>query len=108
MAHNHGSEYQIRIICGDGTEELSGWLKGEEQVARQSLRATGQKPKLAGFWNETFSVPPARIGDRKSWNIPLRTSRLHDTAHTTPVIWCVGSKSRYELEVVISGRHQAA
>jgi hypothetical protein len=43
MAHNHGSEYQVRIVHEDGTEKLSGWLN--------------------------------------------RISRLHDAAHTIPVIW---------------------
>src|SRR6266540_5338827 len=28
------------------------------------------------------------IANRESWNIPLRISRLHDAAHTTPVICC--------------------
>ena len=34
MAHNHGSEYQVRIVHEDGTEELSGWLNSAEQVAQ--------------------------------------------------------------------------
>ena len=33
MAHNHGKEYQIRVVHEDGTEELSGWMESEEQVA---------------------------------------------------------------------------
>ncbi len=31
MAHNHGNEYQIRIVHEDGTEELSGLLNSIEQ-----------------------------------------------------------------------------
>jgi hypothetical protein len=88
MAHDHGSEYQIRIILADGTEELSGWLNGEERIAQAIVARHRPQAKACGFWNETFSVPTAWLGDRKSWNIPLRTSRLHDTAHTTPVICC--------------------
>jgi hypothetical protein len=34
MAHNHGSEYQVQIVHEDGTEELSGWMNSEEQVAQ--------------------------------------------------------------------------
>ena len=37
MAHNHGkegNEYQIRIVHGNGTEELSGWMNSTEQVAQ--------------------------------------------------------------------------
>jgi hypothetical protein len=33
MAHN-GNEYQIKIICENGTEELSGWMNSTEQVAQ--------------------------------------------------------------------------
>jgi hypothetical protein len=30
--HNHGSEYQVKIVHEDGTELLSGWMSSEEQV----------------------------------------------------------------------------
>ena len=30
--HNHGSEYQVKIVHEDGTELLSGWMSGEERV----------------------------------------------------------------------------
>src|ERR1019366_3717447 len=33
MAHKHGSEFQIRTIFEDGTEELCEWMNSEEQVA---------------------------------------------------------------------------
>jgi hypothetical protein len=34
MAHNHGNEYQIRIVRYDGIEELSGWMDSTEQIAQ--------------------------------------------------------------------------
>src|SRR5260370_12054082 len=34
MAHTHGNEYQIAIVHQDGTEELSGWMNSDEQVAQ--------------------------------------------------------------------------
>jgi hypothetical protein len=37
MAHNHGYEYQIRIIIEDRTEELSGWMNSTEQVAQKVM-----------------------------------------------------------------------
>jgi hypothetical protein len=33
MSHDHGSEYQIRIVHADGTEELSESMNCEEQLA---------------------------------------------------------------------------
>jgi hypothetical protein len=57
MAHNHGNEYQIRIVHEDGTEELGEWMNSEEQVAqamavgpqgtRQSLLASVSKRSLS-------------------------------------------------------------
>ena len=34
LAHNHGNEYQVKIVHEDGTEELSAWMNSEEQVAQ--------------------------------------------------------------------------
>jgi hypothetical protein len=39
MAHNHGNEYQIRIVRENGTEELSGWMNSTEQVAQAMILA---------------------------------------------------------------------
>jgi hypothetical protein len=57
MAHNHGNEYQIKIVHEDGTEELCEWMNSEEQLAqamvagpqgtRQSLLASGSKRSLS-------------------------------------------------------------
>ena len=30
--HNHGSEYQVKIVHDDGTQLLTGWMSGEERV----------------------------------------------------------------------------
>jgi hypothetical protein len=30
--HNHGSEYQLKILHEGGTELLSGWMSSEEEV----------------------------------------------------------------------------
>jgi hypothetical protein len=37
MAHNHGNEYQIRMVRANGTEELSGWMNSTEQVAQAMI-----------------------------------------------------------------------
>ena len=34
MAHNHGNEYQIRIVHENGTEELCGWMNSEARFAQ--------------------------------------------------------------------------
>ena len=48
MAHNHGSEYQVRIVRGNGTEELSGWLNSAEQVS-QAIAAC-HRPQDKAYW----------------------------------------------------------
>jgi hypothetical protein len=35
MAHDHRNEYQVEIVCENGTEELSAWMNSEEQVAQE-------------------------------------------------------------------------
>jgi hypothetical protein len=48
MAHNHGNEYQIRIVHQDGTEELSGVMDNTEQVAQAMLAA--HRPQGKAYW----------------------------------------------------------
>ena len=48
MAHNHGYEYQIRIVHADGIEELSGWMNGAEQVAQAMIAV--HKPRDGTCW----------------------------------------------------------
>jgi hypothetical protein len=48
MAHNHGNEYQIRIVREDGIEELSGWMNSTEQVAQAMLAVHSAQGKT--YW----------------------------------------------------------
>jgi hypothetical protein len=48
MAHSHGNEYQVRIVHRDGTEELSGWMNSQEQVAQAV--ASVHRPPGTAFW----------------------------------------------------------
>ena len=48
MAPIHGTEYQIRIVRPDGTEELSGWMNSTEQVAQVLILA--HKPQGTTCW----------------------------------------------------------
>jgi hypothetical protein len=109
MAHNHGSEYQVRIIRGDGTEELSGWLNSAEQVA-QAI-AADRKPQGKAYWLRARNVLCNDCPDREQrivecplTDIPSPRYSPHDSRYLVEV----GSKSRYELEVVIWNRHRAA
>ncbi len=48
MTHKHGSEYQVRIVHKDETEELSGWMDCPEAVAQAITRLRGSPAKA--YW----------------------------------------------------------
>ena len=109
MAHDHGSEYQVRIVLEDGTEELSGWLNSAEQVAEAI--AADRKPQGKAYWLRARNVLCTGCPDREQTimecpitDIPSPRYSPHDSFYLVEV----GSKSRYELEVVLWGRHRAA
>ena len=121
MAHNHGSEYQVRIVHEDGTEELSGWLSSAEQVA-QAI-AANRKPQGKAYWLRARNLlcadcPPDReesIVECPLTGIPSPRYAPHDSIYLVEVgsksryeLEQVGSKSRYELEVAVWNRHRAA
>ena len=110
MAHKHRNEYQVRIVHGDGTEELSGWLNGTEQVA-QAI-AADRKPQGKACWLRARNVLCAGCTpnvERRTVECPLaNTQTPRYSPHDSRYLVEVGSKSRYELEVVIWDRHRAA
>jgi hypothetical protein len=108
MAHNHGIEYQVRIVHQDGTEELSGWMNSGEQVA-QAL-APAHRVHGKAYWvrerhvlcpdcfdQEQIIIMECPIADN-----PSPRYRPHDSRY----LMAVGSRNRYELlDVVIGNRH---
>ena len=59
MAHNHGSEYQVKVIDEDGTEALSEWIEhGNVEQTMAALR----KPQARAYWlrerNVTLATCP--------------------------------------------------
>jgi hypothetical protein len=63
MAHDHGDEYQVRVVHQDGTEELSGWMNSEEQVA-QAVAAV-HNPTGKAFWLRVRSILCANCPERE-------------------------------------------
>ena len=56
MAHNHGSEYQVKVIHEDGTEQLSEWI---EQGNIAYTMAALHKPQSRAYWlrERNITVP---------------------------------------------------
>jgi len=98
MAHNHGNEYQVKIVHEDGTEELSGWMNSEAQVA-QAMAAV-HRPQGSAYWLLERNVVCPNCLDREQRiveypfaDIPSQRCSPHDSRYLVTV----GYKSRYEL-----------
>ena len=98
MAHNHGNEYQVRIVHEDGTEELSGWMKSEEQVA--PAMAAIHRPQGNAYWLRQRNVlcPDCPERDQGIWEYPLTgipSSRY--SPHDSGYLLAVGRRNRSEV-----------
>ena len=76
MAYNHGNEYQIKIVHEDGTEELSEWMNGTDQVVQAMAAVPSSQGKY--FWllvrREEQIIQECPIGD-----IPSPRYSPHDS-----------------------------
>jgi hypothetical protein len=63
MAHNHGNEYQIRVVYEDGTEELSGLMNSTEQVFQ--AMATAKRLQGKAYWLRVRNVLCPNCPDRE-------------------------------------------
>src|SRR5665811_935503 len=98
MAHNHGNEYQVKIVHEDGTEELSGWMNSEEQLAQ--AMAVVRRAQGKSYWlRERNMLCPncfdtgQRIVECPITDMPSQRYRPHDSHY----LLAVGAKNRYEL-----------
>ena len=97
MAHNHGNEYQLKIVYEDETEELSEWMNSEAQLA-QAIAAV-PRPKGNAYWlRERNVVCPScldreqRILEYPLADFPCQRGSPHDSRY----LLAVGYKNRYE------------
>ena len=98
MAHNHGNEYQIRLVHADGTEELSGWMPSEAQVA--PALAASHRPPGTAYWlrARTVRCPDCPAGDQGLWECPLTgipSSRYRP--HDSGYLRAAGRRDRSEV-----------
>ena len=98
MAHNHGKEYQVRIVHEDGTEELSGWMQSEAQVA--PAMAAIHRPHGTAYWLRQRNVlcPDCLERDQRIWECPLTgipSSRYRP--HDSGYLLALGGRNRAEV-----------
>jgi hypothetical protein len=90
MEHNHGNEYQVKIVRRDGTEELSGWISNKEQVV-QALVA-GRRAQDKAYWLQERNVLCSDCLDREQrileyplTDTPSPRCRPHDSRYLRAV-----------------------
>ena len=103
MAHNHGNEYQIRIVHENGTEELCEWMSEERLTQAMAVhRAQGKV-----YWLRERNVLCPDCVDQEQEIVvecpiaytPSPRCRPHDSHYLV----VVGSKNRYELLGAVMG-----
>jgi hypothetical protein len=98
MAHNHGNEYQIRFAYEDGTEELSGWVNTEEQVAHALTAA--HRPHCKTYWLRTRSVLCADCLDMEQGIVECTIADVPSprfSPHDSHYLVAAGMKNRTEV-----------
>ena len=97
MAHNHGYEYQIRIVHEDGVAQLSAWMNSKEQVAQAMIEV--HKPRGGTCWLLVRNIicPNCSGGEQvleyPIIDIPSPRCIPHDSRY----LQVVESKNRYAL-----------
>ena len=104
MAHNHGNEYQIRIVRENGTEELSGWMNSTEQVARAMILA--HRPQGTACWLmvRNITCPDCSDGEQILEYPIMDMPSARYIPHDSRYLQVVESRNRYALGFTAS-RH---
>ena len=85
MAHTHGNEYQVRIVHEDGTEELSGWMQSEAQVAPAWRRSAAPRHRVLAAGAQVL-CPDCLEREQGIWECPLTGIPSSRYRPTTPGI----------------------
>lgn len=99
MAHNHGNEYQVRIVHQDGIEELTEWMNSQEQLAQAMAAVHRTQGKVYWLRERNVLCPDCIemeqhiIVECPITDIPTSRYRPHDSRYLV----AVGSRNRYEL-----------
>jgi len=97
MAHNHGNEYQIRIIFEDGTEELSAWMNSTDQVAQAMIAI--HKPQGRTCWLRVRNIicPSCSVMEQVFEYPVMDIAFPRYIPHDSRYLQVAGSRNRYAL-----------
>jgi hypothetical protein len=97
MTHNHGYEYQIRVILRDRAEELSGWMNSTEQVAQMIIMVHKLRSKTCWLLVRNAISPSCsereQVLEYPLMDIPSPRCIPYDSRH----LRAADSKTRYAL-----------
>ena len=106
MAHNHGNEYQIRIVHENGTEELCGWVNSEELLAQTTVAVHRAQGNV--YWLRERIVLCPNCFDKEQpiiMECPItEISTPRYRPHDSHYLVAVGSRNRSELFEAVVGR----
>jgi len=104
MGHNHGSEYQVRIIHQDGTEELSDWMDSVEQFAQALAAAVRSAPGTAYWLRQRNMICPDCFDGEQPIIVECPITGIPSprySPHDSHYLMAVGSRSRYDLHAAL-------
>jgi hypothetical protein len=97
MAHNHGLEYQIRIVREDGIEELSGWMNTTEQVGQTMLAVHGLQGKTCWLLVRNIICPACSDREQIMEYPIMPTPSPRYIPHDSRYLQAVELRNRYSL-----------
>ena len=105
MAHNHGNEYQVKIVCEDGMEELSEWLNSEEQIAQAMVALRRPQVKAYLLRERNVLCPSCPVREQRIAEYPLAdipTPRY--SPHDSHYLVAVGLMDRFAAPVKVTAK----
>ena len=82
MTHEHGSEYQVRIVHEDETEELSGWMSSQEEVTKAIAGLRGSPAKA--YWLQARNILCLNCLDREATIVEFRLTLTATVSTRSP------------------------
>ena len=98
MTHNHGNEYQIRMVREDGLEELSGWMNSTDEVAQAIIEVPDPKGKAYWLLVRNVLCPDCPNREQIVVEYPITNiPSLRYSPNDSHYLLAVGLKDRYAL-----------
>jgi len=97
MAHEHGSEYQLRVVLPDGTEHVTDWFEEKQiQVTMSAVQGRGKS-----CWLRVRKVVCVQCADSEECLIAeypvAQTGSSRNRPHDSGYLMAAGVRNRSEV-----------